>query len=105
MCHRADSRTAFGQKLSEMGAVVQQAAEMRAEIDQSRLLVREAADRMDKLGNKDKYTRKLLSLVKAVVPGMAYRVIDRAMQVMGGLGASQDSFLPGALIGARCLRW
>merc|ERR1711988_1186606 len=91
MCHRSDLRTAFGQKFSEMGSIMQQAAEMRAEIDQARLLVREAADRMDKLGNTDKYTRKLLSLVKAVVPRMAQNVIDRSMQVLGGLGVSQDS--------------
>lgn len=105
MCHRADSRTAFGQKFSEMGSIVQQAAEMRAEIDQARLLVREAADRMDKLGNTDKYTRKILSLVKAIVPRMAQGVIDRAMQVLGGLGISQDSPLVGGFGGARCLRW
>merc|ERR1712070_1107535 len=80
-------------------------AECRAEIDQSRLLVREAADRMDKLGNTDKYTRKLLSLVKAVVPSVAQKTIDRAMQVLGGLGVSQDSPLPTAFAGARCLRF
>lgn len=104
MCRRADSRTAFGQKFSAMGSIVQQSAEMRAEIDQARLLVREAADRMDKLGNTDKYTRKLLSLVKAVVPRMAQSVIDRAMQVLGGLGVSQDSPLPVSFVGARSLR-
>lgn len=105
MCRRAETRRAFGQQLSEMGSVVQQVAECRAEIDQARLLVREAADRMDRLGNTDHYTRKLLSLVKAVVPSMAQRVIDRAMQVHGGLGASQDSFLPLAFLSARNLRW
>lgn len=105
MCLRATERTAFGSKLAEMGAIMQQIAETRAEIDQGRLLVREAADRMDRLGNTDKYTRKLLSLVKAVVPLMTQRVIDRAMQVHGGLGASQDTFLPLAFVGARSLRW
>merc|ERR1719433_2096089 len=105
MCRRAVSRKAFGQRLAEMGSIVQQVAECRAEIDQSRLLVREAADRMDKLGNKDRYTRQLLSIVKAAVPSMVQRVVDRAMQVHGGLGASQDSFLPQAFAAARCLRW
>jgi alkylation response protein AidB-like acyl-CoA dehydrogenase len=105
MCRRADSRKAFGDALSSMGSFIQQAAQSRAEIDQARLLVREAADRMDKLGNTDKYTRKLLSLVKAVVPGMTQNVVDRAMQVMGGVGVSQDSFLPVAFAGARSLRW
>jgi len=105
MCKRAESRKAFGQKLSEMGSIVQTIAECRAEIDQARLLVREAADRMDRLGNTDHYTRKLLSLVKAVVPSMAQRVVDRSMQVHGGVGGSQDSFLPFAFVGARNLRW
>merc|ERR1719313_1003051 len=105
MCHRADTRKAFGQNFSEMGSIVQQAAEMRADIDQARLLVREAADRMDKLGNTDKYTRKLLSLVKAVVPSVAQKVVDRAMQLHGGLGCAQDTFLPDAYANARCLRW
>lgn len=105
MCKRASTRKAFGQYLSEMGSIVQQVAECRAEIDQARLLVREAADRMDRLGNTDRYTRKLLSLVKAVVPAMTQRVVDRAMQVHGGLGGSQDSFLPLAFISARNLRW
>lgn len=105
MCSRAVSRKAFGQKLSDMGSVVQTIAECRAEIDQARLLVREAADRMDRLGNTDHYTRKILSLVKAVVPSMTQRVVDRAMQIHGGLGASQDAFLFVAFIGARNLRW
>jgi len=105
MCKRAQSRKAFGQQLSEMGKVVQDIAESRAEIDQARLLVRDAADRMDRLGNTDQYTRKVLSLVKAVVPSMTQRVVDRAMQLLGGLGGSQDSFLPYAFIGSRSLRW
>eukprot|EP01065_Artemidia_motanka_P023413 TRINITY_DN27_c0_g4_i1.p1 TRINITY_DN27_c0_g4~~TRINITY_DN27_c0_g4_i1.p1 ORF type:complete len:467 (+),score=165.38 TRINITY_DN27_c0_g4_i1:90-1403(+) len=105
MCRRADSRTAFGQKLSSMGKILEQIAECRAEIDQARLLVREAADRMDRLGNTDRQTRKLLSLVKAVVPNMAQRVADRAMQVHGAMGTSQDTNLPAVLAGARCLRF
>jgi len=105
MCKRASSRKAFGQQLSDMGSIIQQIAECRADIDQARLLVREAADRMDKLGNTDHYTRKLLSLVKAVVPSMTQRVVDKAMQVHGGVGASQDSFLYAAFIGSRNLRW
>merc|ERR1711920_998121 len=101
----AEERSAFGSQLSKMGSIIQQIAESRAEIDQARLLVREAADRMDRLCNTDHYTRNLLSLVKAVVPSMAQRVIDSAMQVHGGLGASQDSFLYIAFIGSRNLRW
>merc|ERR1712066_1121245 len=105
MCKRASERTAFGQKLMEMGATVEAVSRCRSEIDQARFLVREAADRMDRLGNTDHYTRKLLSLVKAHVPSMTQKVVDRAMQVHGGLGASQDTMMWGAFVGARCLRW
>jgi len=105
MCLRADSRTAFGQKISSMGSIVQQIAECRSEIDQARLLVREAADRMDKFGNTDHKTRIMLSLVKAHVPNMTQKVVDRAMQVHGGIGISQDTFLSVAFANARALRW
>eukprot|EP01062_Namystynia_karyoxenos_P015154 TRINITY_DN154_c0_g4_i1.p1 TRINITY_DN154_c0_g4~~TRINITY_DN154_c0_g4_i1.p1 ORF type:complete len:439 (+),score=143.19 TRINITY_DN154_c0_g4_i1:100-1416(+) len=105
MCSRADSRTAFGSKLSGMGQVLQHIAECRADIDQARLLVRHAADRMDRLGNTDRETRKVLSLVKAVVPSMTYRVADRAIQVHGAAGLSQETPLPAILAGARSLRF
>lgn len=105
MCKRAAERTAFGQKLMEMGATVEAVARCRSEIDQARFLVREAADRMDRFGNTDHGTRKLLSIVKAHVPSMTQKVVDRAMQVHGGLGASQDTMMVNAFMGARLLRW
>merc|ERR1719162_2457657 len=71
----------------------------------ARLLVRDAADRMDKLGNTDPETRKVLALVKAAVPSIAQKIMDRAMQVMGGLGASQGTFLPNGFAASRALRW
>lgn len=83
---------------------LQDISKSRAEIDQARFLVWEAADRMDRLGNKDAETRKLLSLVKAVVPSMTQKVVDRAIQIHGGMGVSQDVFLPLAWISARTLR-
>eukprot|EP00756_Hemistasia_phaeocysticola_P022345 Hpha_TRINITY_DN15828_c0_g8::TRINITY_DN15828_c0_g8_i1::g.188186::m.188186/K00249/ACADM, acd; acyl-CoA dehydrogenase len=104
MCRRGDQRTAFKQKLTAIGKNPEEIAKSRADIDMLRLLVRQAADRMDKLGNTDKETRKLLSLVKAVVPGKAQDVIDRAMQIHGAKGVSQDTFLPFAFAGARSLR-
>jgi len=60
---------------------------------------------MDRLGNTDPYTRKLLSLVKAVVPSMTQKVVDAAMQLHGGLGVCQDTFLPMAFVGTRSLRF
>ncbi len=58
----------------------------RGEIDMARLLAFEAADRMDRFGNKDERTRQKLSLVKALVPLMTERVADRAMQIHGAMG-------------------
>jgi len=105
MCRRGDERTAFKQKLSAIGKNPEEIAKSRCEIDMARLLVRQAAERMDRLGNTDRETRKQLALVKAVVPGLVQAVIDRSMQIHGGMGASQDTFLPMAFAGARALRW
>lgn len=104
MCLRAGTRTAFSKKLNEFDTVLQDIAKSRAEIDQARFLVQEAASAMDTLGNKHQYTRKLLSLVKAVVPKMSQEVVDRAIQVHGAMGLSQDTFLPSAWLSARSLR-
>jgi len=104
MTRRASERVAFGKKLTQFDTVLQDIANSRAEIDQARLLVWEAADRMDKLGNQDPTTRKLLSLVKAIVPKMTQMVVDRAIQIHGGMGVGQDTFLPMAWVSARTLR-
>ena len=68
----------------------------------ARMLVESAADLMDRKGNK--VARKQLAIVKAHVPAMAQQVFDRAIQVHGGAGVSQDTFLGNAFMGARCLR-
>jgi len=57
---------------------------------------------MDKLGNKG--ARDLIAMIKIVAPGMACQVVDRAMQIHGGMGLSQDSPLPGFYAAARALR-
>jgi len=105
LCERAGNRKAFRRTLTKFATIRQDIAKSRAEIDQARLLVLQAADYMDKYGNKDSRTRQLLSLVKAVCPTMLQRVCDRAMQAHGAMGICQDSFLPLAWIGARCLRF
>ena len=87
-----------------MGSTLESIAKCRAEIDQSRFLAREAADRMLPWQHRP-HTRKLLSMVKAVVPNITQQVVDRCMQLHGGLGASQDAMMPAAFLGARCLRW
>ncbi len=102
MCQRANSRVAFGKKLRKFDTIVQQIAQSRAEIDMARFLVQSAADDLDKVGNKN--ARKKLALVKAVVPKMTQTVCDRAIQVHGGAGVSQDTPLIGGWAAARSLR-
>ena len=103
MCKRAEARTAFGKRLSEMGSVRQDIARSRIEIDQTRLLTLRAAHMMDTVGNK--VARIEIAEIKVAAPAMALRVLDRAMQVHGGMGVSQDTFLAAAWANTRTLRF
>jgi acyl-CoA dehydrogenase len=102
LCRRADSRVAFGKKLSEMGSVRQDIAWSRIEIDQARLLTLYAAHIMDTAGNKSARTE--IAAIKVVAPTMALRVLDRAIQVHGGGGVSGDFGLAAAWANVRTLR-
>ena len=102
MCFRSDTRTTFGKKLSQQGVILEMIAKSRIEIEQARLLTLKAADMMDKHGNK--IARKEIAMIKVVAPNMALRVIDRAIQVHGGGGVSDDYGLANAWAGARSLR-
>jgi acyl-CoA dehydrogenase len=102
MVARAKSRVAFGKTLAEQGVVMDQIASSRSEIEQSRLLVLKAAHMMDTVGNK--VARKEIAMIKVVVPNMAARVIDKAIQVHGGGGVSSDFPLSYAYANARYLR-
>jgi acyl-CoA dehydrogenase len=102
MCERARSRVAFGKPVAEQGVVRQWIAESRLAIDQARLLVLKAAWMMDYVGNKA--ARKEIAMIKAVVPQMALKIIDRAIQVHGGGGVCQDFPLAEFWIYARTLR-
>ncbi|WP_448042339.1 acyl-CoA dehydrogenase family protein [Bradyrhizobium liaoningense] len=102
MCQRAVSRTAFGKPLAEQGSVREDIANSFCEIAQARLLTLQAADRMDRDGNKA--ARDLIAAAKIVVPSMAARVIDRAIQIHGAAGVSQDTFLARAYVYARFIR-
>ena len=104
MCNRVQERTAFGKKLSQFDTILQDIAQSRTEIETCRLLVHKAADLMDKNGNKDPYTRQLLSLVKAHIPVTVQGIVDRCIQAHGGMGVCQDTPLFNALAGARWLR-
>ncbi|MGD9590126.1 MAG: acyl-CoA dehydrogenase family protein [Pyrinomonadaceae bacterium] len=102
MCERANSRVAFGKPIAEQGVVRQWIAEARLAIDQARLLVLNAAWKMDTVGNKA--ARKEIAMIKAAVPQMALKVVDRAIQVHGGGGVCEDFPLASFWMYARTLR-
>ena len=88
MTTRAQARVAFGKPLAEQGVVQQQVAESRIAIDQARLLCQLASRTIDVHGNKA--AAPLVSAAKVQVPRVALEVIDRAIQVHGGAGMSDD---------------
>jgi len=102
MCQRAESRSAFGKKLSEHGSLREDIARSFCEIEQARLLTLRAADQMDLYGNRE--ARDLIAAAKIVVPKMAATVIDRAIQVHGAMGFTDDTFLPAAYASARYIQ-
>ena len=102
MCRRVTGRVAFGRPLAEQGVIREWIAESRMEIEQARLLTLKAAWLMDTVGNKGAATE--ISAIKVVVPNMALRVIDRAIQAHGGAGVSNDFPLAGMYAGIRTLR-
>jgi acyl-CoA dehydrogenase len=102
MVARAQSRVAFGKPLAAQGTVQQAIAQSRCDIEQARLLTLAAADALDRHGNKA--AKDAIGMIKIVAPRMACEVIDRAIQVHGGAGLSDDFFLAHAYAGARALR-
>ena len=89
ICARAKARSMFGQTLADKQFVQDFIALSRAEIDQARLVTAHAAWKLDRVGNRE--AREELSITKLVVPSMALRVVDRAIQVWGGAGVSEDT--------------
>jgi len=102
MCQRAISRSAFGRTIADHGVTRHWIAESRIEIDQARLLTLHAAHMMDMVGNKA--ARAEIAMIKVVAPNVAQKVIDRAIQVCGGAGVSQDFHLAYAYARTRVLR-
>ncbi len=88
MCRRAQSRVTFGQPVSERANVQDWIAESRVEIEMARLLTLKAAWLMDTVGNK--HARTEIAAIKVAAPNVALRVVDRAIQVHGGAGISDD---------------
>ena len=102
MCRRVSERVVFGRTLKDFSSIRQDIAKSRCEIEQARLLTLSAADKMDRLGNKE--ARDLISMIKIVAPMMAQTVIDRAIQAHGGLGVCSDVPLSGFFAAARMIR-
>lgn len=102
MSKRTLEREAFGKKFYNYSSIRHEIAKSQCEIEQARLLTLSAADKMDKLGNKE--AKDLIAMIKIVAPKMAQKVIDRAMQILGGKGVGSDTYLPHYFAIARMLR-
>lgn len=102
MSKRTLERETFGKKFYEYSSIRHEIATSQCEIEQARLLTLSAADKMDKLGNKE--AKDLIAMIKIVAPNMALNVIDRAMQILGGKGVGPDTYLPHYFAIARMLR-
>jgi acyl-CoA dehydrogenase len=103
MCRRTLSRVAFGRPIAEQTVTLERIAESRIAIDQARLLVLNAAYRMDVAGNKA--AAKEIAMIKVAAPTMACKVIDWAIQAHGGGGLSDDFPLAYAYAHVRTLRF
>jgi acyl-CoA dehydrogenase len=102
MCKRAVSRVTFGQPLAKRANIQDWIAESRIEIEMARLLTLKAAWLMDTVGNR--HARTEIAAIKIAAPNVALRVLDRAIQVHGGGGVSDDFSLAAAYAHLRTLR-
>jgi acyl-CoA dehydrogenase len=102
MCRRAAERTTFGQPVATRANIQDWIAESRVEIEMARLLTLKAAWLMDTVGNRQ--ARMEISAIKVAAPSIALKVVDRAIQVHGGAGVSDDYPLAWAYAHLRTLR-
>ncbi|MFT5146169.1 MAG: acyl-CoA dehydrogenase [Polaribacter sp.] len=102
MSQRTLERATFGKKFHEYSSIRHEIAKSQCEIEQARLLTLSAADKMDKSGNKE--AKDIIAMIKIIAPKMAQKVIDRAMQILGGKGVGPDTYLPHYFALARILR-
>ncbi len=101
-CKRVSSRVVFGKKLSEQGSVRESIALMASKVEMIRLLTLRAADKMDRVGNKE--AMDLIAMAKIMVPQLGAEVIDMAIQMHGAGGLTEDYFLAEAFNYARWCR-
>ena len=103
MCKRATERTTFGKKLANYSSIRQDIAKSKCEIEQARLLTLKAAYLMDTTGNKA--ATDIIAMIKIIAPNMLLKVIDRAMQIFGAKGVSQDVPLSQFYLYGRMLKY
>lgn len=103
MCKRSTERTTFGKKLAEYSSIRQDIAKSKCEIEQARLLTLKAAYMMDTVGNKS--ATDIIAMIKIVAPNMLLNVVDRAMQIHGAKGVSQDVPLSQFYLYGRMLKY
>jgi acyl-CoA dehydrogenase len=102
LCKRAASRVAFGSRLIEKQTIQNWIAESRLQIDAARLLVLHAAWKMDVVGKRE--ARQEISMIKVVAANAYLDVLDRAIQVHGAMGVTNDTPLALMWSNARTLR-
>jgi alkylation response protein AidB-like acyl-CoA dehydrogenase len=102
MCRRALSRVAFGKPLADQGVIREWIADARVTVEQLRLLVLKTAWLMDCVGNRGAYTE--IQAIKIAVPTAVGTIIDRAIQVHGAGGLTQDFPLAELYAQSRVLR-
>jgi acyl-CoA dehydrogenase len=102
MCARSLARTAFGKPIAQQGVVQDWIAESRVKIEQLRLLVLKTAWLMDTVGNRGAHTE--IQAIKIATPREVEWIVDKAIQVHGAGGVSQDFPLAGLWAAARSLR-
>jgi acyl-CoA dehydrogenase len=102
MCRRLSSRVAFGKPIAEQSIWLERIANCRIMIDQARLLVLNAADKMDRLGNKA--ARREIAMIKVAAPAMLNYVVDWAIQAHGAAGVTTDFGLGQIAASARTMR-
>jgi len=103
MCRRANTRVAFGEPLAKKQFVQEMIATSRMEVDQARLLTLYAAWKMDTVGKRE--ARQEISMIKVIAANVVMQVLDRAIQVHGALGVTDDTPLAGMWRGLRMLRF
>ncbi|MEU4685637.1 acyl-CoA dehydrogenase family protein [Streptomyces xinghaiensis] len=102
MCRRAVSRTAFGKPLAEQGVVQGWIADARVAVEQLRLLVLKTAWLMDTVGNRGAHTE--IQAIKIATPRTVVALLDRAVQLHGAAGVSQDTPLAELWAAARTIQ-